>query len=159
MAQVKIKDRQPLYDGLIIAKRRYDALRGLFEGIRELAKYIEAPDFQLRGIRMEPAGKAAFRASFLDHTVRIRFLYNRGEGKGIVVIDDISDAGDDPADVRELAVELWRFTFNGQGETDLQARNGGDTYNLQSEIDCAEIVLAALDSALDRDHPAAQPYR
>jgi hypothetical protein len=154
---VKIKDREPLYQGLIQAKQRYDKIRALFDGMQEQAKVIETPDFHLPGITMEPAGKAAFRASFLGSTIRVRFVYDRGSGKGIVVVDDISDASDDAADVREIAVELWRFTFNGQGETDLRARNDGDTYNLHSVTDCAEIVLAALDSALDRDRSAARP--
>lgn len=153
-----MKDSDKLGVGLELAKRRYDKLRAIFEGIKKNAGYITDPGsgFPLKGISFAGEEGTAFRASFLDRTVQFRFLFDRNQGMGVVVVEDVSDESSDPADLHKVAVEIGRFTFNGDARVTagLEPPPGDrDPYSLYQDIDCGTIILNALDSALDRDTP------
>ena len=143
---MQVKDGNKIYAELERAKRRYDQHRTIFEGLREHARYLATDDFQLKGISLMVDG-AAFCTSFLDCTAQIRFLYDRKNDAGIVVIEDPSMVP---------AAELWRFTFNSHGivTSGLEPAERGDRdpFDLNHSGDSRTIVLAAIESALDRVH-------
>ena len=87
-------------------------------------------------------GDDAVIATFVGCTVRLRFAYDRPNQTGLLIAEKIEGSDRDP-------LTLFDFGFGPDGVAlDVEPRHGAEV-SMSSKTDAAEIVLHALDLALD----------
>jgi hypothetical protein len=81
-------------------------------------------------------------ATFVGCTVRLRFAYDRPNQTGLLIAEKIEGSDRDP-------LTLFDFGFGPDGiALDVEPHHGAEV-SMSSKTDAAEIVLHALDLALD----------
>ncbi len=139
---MKLNSRDVLYERLSLAGRKYAALSGHFAMFRDNLQFMTKPGFPLKGVSIKEEGDDAVIATFVGCTVRLRFAYDRPNQTGLLIAEKIEGAERDP-------LTLFDFGFGPDGiALDVEPHHGAEV-SMSSKTDAAEIVLHALDLALD----------
>jgi hypothetical protein len=139
---LKLTPRDTLYEHLTLASRQYASLSGHFVIFRESLLSMTRPGFPLKGVSIRDEGDHAVRATFVGCTVRLRFAYDRPNQTGILIAEKIEGGDRDP-------LTLFDFGFGTDGVAlDIEPHHGSDI-SMSSKTDAVEIVLHALDLALE----------
>jgi hypothetical protein len=140
--EVKLSSRDVLYERLSLAGRQYAALSGHFGMFRDNLQSMTKPGFPLKGVSIKEEGDDAVIATFVGCTVRLRFAYDRPNQTGLLIAEKIEGSDRDP-------LTLFDFGFGPDGVAlDVEPRHGAEV-SMSSKSDATEIVLHALDLALD----------
>src|SRR4051812_12862930 len=108
-----LPSRHELFDGLITAAARRPKLQKLFDEFSEAVQARLTNNEHLPGITVERRAERLLALRFLDREVLM--LLRLETARGTVIASDVSDDCD-------TSVELFRFRFNGAGDTDIAPR-------------------------------------
>jgi hypothetical protein len=141
---MQLLDTRTYIAELAAAGRRHNALLALFKRFSEHAKHVAAKDYPLKGIAIAPDGSTGFAARFLNVGAKFTFVHDSESGLGVIHVSDVSIGDSQPS-------PFWSLHFNETGEVqDIEPRRNEGAYNVGSDTDAAEIVLAAIHKLISK---------
>jgi hypothetical protein len=141
---MQLLDTRTYIAELAAVGRRHNALSALFKTFSEHAKHVAAKEYPLKGIAIAPDGSTGFTARFLDVAAKFTFGHDSDSGLGVIHVADVAIGDSEPT-------PCWRLHFNETGEVQgIEPRRNEGAYNVGSDTDAAEIVLAAIHKLVSR---------
>jgi hypothetical protein len=141
---MQLLDTRTYIAELAAAGRRHNALLALFKRFSEYARHVAAKEYPLKGITIAPDGSTGFTARFLDIGAKFTFVHDSESGLGVIHVSDVSICDSAPS-------PFWSLHFNETGEVqDIEPRRNEGAYNVGTDTDAAEIVLAAIHKLISK---------
>jgi hypothetical protein len=136
---VKINTISVAREELATAERQYEDLLRRFTQFAAHAQLLAGERSPCRGITIIDSAPTAFTVKFLDRAVRFSFEYVHDPSRGVLLATDVS------ARARDDERQFWIMRFDGVGKLEgVDQPEPGHDYSLQRDVDCMEIVLAAI---------------
>lgn len=140
-----------VYEELVALSQRHQRLRELFSVFRnESVSILTAPGL-LKGLVIgELKEPAHFDVTFAGATVRFAFSFDAVASRGKVTCSRVDPWESNKTDA------FGKFTFNGQGETELKVPDGpneGDPIHVNMDAGAAFLIATYLRKAIRPDAP------
>jgi hypothetical protein len=108
------------------------------------ARAIETQPGAVLALSARELSETEFDVSAVGRVANFSMFYDRPKRRAIVIVADASFHTPAP-------IELDRFTFGADGDTDISSGPGNTLVALTTADDCQDIVLTALGAVLDHD--------
>ena len=138
------KNSQQMTQELVKAQALRASLLSQFWRLLAAARAIETQPGATLVLSTREYSETEFDVSAVGRAASFSMFYDRPNRHGIVIVADASFHTPAP-------IELYRFTFGADGDTDGGSGPGNMPVALTTADDCQDIILTALGAVLDHD--------
>jgi hypothetical protein len=139
-----IKTSQQMTQDLVTAQTLRASLLSQFWRLLAAARAIETQPGATLVLSTREYSETEFDVSAVGRSASFSMFHDRPDRHGTVIVADSSFHTPAP-------IELYRFTFGADGDTDVDSGPGDTPVALTAADDCQRIVLTALGAVLDHD--------
>ena len=132
-----MEDPMVLLSNLKTTHERYNRLQGLYNEFCAQILNLRKEDDRLAILSIEQSGNT-LTVNYLDRIIEANYLFSvddNGGQKGYVYCQLLSPTKDN------MPMLIEKFSFNGQGTTDISSKNDNDPYMINDHNDAVTILL------------------